>query len=296
MRSRLSIKIPSMNVPIKSGIGPTRHDHRDLDFFKTFGTHLFGATGVQPLPDSFSVDAGLWMPNQNEANGLFNPIVPPLPEGCTDYGTTDLLINEDKILYNPMDIENITHANANGGGDIRVALSAGIKLHPNHPKYFNVNPDMLDDVDWFDAVRLAMIVGKVEGRAVTLGTPWFPEFMNAINGIIPTPNWSLTVPGTSLSRVSWHNWNSPGWTSFSGIPYLLGKPWIGPGYGDKGFGYFSRSVFNTLMNIPGVAAFTLEKLLPGQVSQTVESSIIQLVVSLFWEAYGRFNRTPPGKV
>lgn len=274
-----------VHAPLRNGTRPTRHDHRDFDFFKT---KKFG--GVIPtFPDSYSTDAGLWMPDQNEANALFTPMVPPLPEGCTNYAQSDLLVDEDKKLFNPMDIENITHANANGGGDIRAALKAVTKLHPDHPTFFAVAPDIQKggDLDWFDACRVAMILGKPEGRAVSIGSPWFPEFMNPLDGIIQVPNWSITVPGTSIQRITWHNWAMKGWNTFNGAPYITSKPWIGPDYGLKGFSYFSRPIFNTLMNIAGTAAFTLDKLMPGENPIKIDSTMLQWLTSLFWQITGQ---------
>lgn len=268
-----------MNLPIKSGLTPTPHDSRDYDLFKT--KKLGGI--IPAFPDNYSTDANLWMPDQNAVNPLFTPPVPSLPEGCSDYTQTDLCMDEDGVLYNPMDIENITHANANGGTDLRTSLNAVLKLRKNHPAYFNIQPDIQKGgvIDWFDAMRLAQTLGKMENRAVSVGTPWFPEFMHPVKGIIPTPNWSLTVPGTSISRVSWHNWAIKGWKTINGQVYLIGKPWIGKDYGDGGYCYFSRSVFNQLMSINGTAAFTLDKLLPNEKPETVDSSVKQWLVSFF---------------
>lgn len=267
-----------IHSPIKSGTQPTRHDHRDFDFFKT---KKFGGT-IPQLPDNYSTDAGLWMPDQNEANALFTPIVPPLPEGCTDYAGSDALADEDKKLFNPMDLENVTHANANGGTAIRTMLNAVVKLHPDHPTYFNVQPDIQKGgyLDWFDACRVAQILGKLEGRAVIVGSPWYPEFMNPIMGIIQSViNWLL-------SRASWHCWNVKGWTTIHGIIYLVAKPWIGPDYGDKGYSYFSRELFNQLMATDGAVAYTLDKLMPGETPQHIDSTIDQWLTSIFWRLIG----------
>lgn len=262
------------------GATPTPHDKRDYDFFKT---KKLGSTYVT-FPENYSTDAGLWMPDQNEGCDLFTPKVPPMPYGCTDYAQSDLMVDEDKVLYNPMDLENITHANASGGTGLRVSLNATIKLHKaEHPAYFNVQPDIQKGgwLDWFDAVRVAMVVGKQENRAVSIGSPWFPEFMGTDKGILPEPNWALTVKGSNLPRITWHNWNVKGWKTINGQTYLIMKPWCGEDWGDGGFGYVSRKVFNRLMGISGTVAFTLDKLLEGETPQTVDSTVKQWLVAFF---------------
>lgn len=265
------------------GAQPNIHDHRDYDFFKT---RKFG--GLYPVfPENYSTEIGLWNPSQNDGCNLFTPPVPSQPYGCTNYAQSDLLVDEDHKLFNPMDLEKITHANANRGAQIRDSLKAVSSLHHDHPAFFNVQPDIDKGgaLDWFDAIRVAQVLGKIEGRAVSLGTPWYPEFMNAPDGILPEPNWALTVPGTSLSRVSWHDWNVKGWKTVGGQPYLIMKPWIGTSWGDNGFGYIDRPKFNRLMSIPGTVAFTLDKLLPGETAQAIDSTIKQWLVSLFAQLF-----------
>lgn len=259
---------------MKSGLKPIKHDFRDYDFLKN---RRFGA--VSAFPSSYSVDAGLWVPDQTIPQSFFGFFVPAIPEGCTDYAQSDLLADEDKRLYNPMDIEAITHANANGGTDIRTALKAAVALHKDHPAYFNVKSDGTEDS--FDTMRLALILGEDEGRAISVGTPWYQSFFNAPNGIVAAPLSYAVTPG-----VTWHNWVICGWKTINGSPYLIGKPWVGTTYADKGFFYFSREIINNLMLIPGSAAFVLDKLLPGEKPNTVSSNVKQLLVSFFWYLFG----------
>lgn len=264
-------------IPFRSGLKPVKWDRRDLDLFKT---KKFGA--VTAFPEAYSTEVGMWNPSQNDGCDLFTPAVPPLFYGCTSYTGSDILTDEDKQLFNPMDIENITHANANGGTDIRTALRAVTRLHPNHPQYFTIVPDLDKggSLDWFDAIRVALIVGKTENRAVSVGTPWFSTFMNPANGVISMPY------SYNLKLIPWHNWAIKGWKTINGQAYLIGKPWIGASYGDKGFCYISRADFNLLMSISGCAAYTLDKLMPGEVPQRVDSSVKQLLLSFFWQLFG----------
>jgi hypothetical protein len=268
---------------IRSGTQPNKHDHRDFSFFKTknIDKHRLGAL-VPTLPDNYSTDRGLWMPDQNAGCNLFTPPVPPMPYACTDYSVADILTDEDGHLSNPMEIEAITHANANGGTDQRSAMKAAVKLHPDHPAYFAVVPDIDKGgvTDWFDAVRAALVLGTLEHRAVSVGTPWFPEFMRPIEGIIRA---SLTW---LLGSASWHCWNIKGWKTINNVPYLIGKPWIGKNYGDGGFCYFNRADFNRLMAIKGTGAYVIDKLREGEVPQRIDSTIAQKLVSLFWRILG----------
>ncbi len=251
--------------PPQSGLKKNKHDSRDFSFFKT---KKLG--GAYFFPDNYNSDAGLWMPDQTTDYNL--------PFGCTSMAQTDLLIDEDKKLYNPLDIENITHSNARGGIQLRESLKAAVTLHrADHPAFFNVQPDLNQGgvLDWFDAMRAALIIGKPEGRAVSVGTPWFPEFMNTKQGVIKAfLDWSL-------ARVSWHNWNVKGWATIDGKVYLICKPWCGRGYGDGGYAYFDRATFNRLMNVPGTVAFVLDKLLPGESPQKIDSTVAQWLTSLF---------------
>lgn len=228
---------------VKHGTRPTKIDHRDYDFHKTFG-----AFKVAPFLPTYNTDVGLTMPNQEVVNTYFSPAVPALPFGCTDYTTSELegdLKNEGP--FSPELIENITHANANGGGDIRQSLLAGKSLGW-FTGIFNIRAL---GQDYFDAVRDAMVSGGTEKRSVSVGTPWYPDFESIdYTGILPIPR-NFNDP-----NLTWHNWKICGWKTINDQVYLVVKSWQGIGYGDKGFCYMSRSLFNQLMAIPGAVAFT----------------------------------------
>lgn len=119
---------------IQNGTRPTKIDHRDWDFSKTFA-----GVATVPFPPAYNTDAGLTMPNQDTVNNLFNPPVPALPFGCTDYTTSEVAtdLNDASFIAqieNPMAIEDETHANALGGGDIRTSLlrSEEHRLNSSH--------------------------------------------------------------------------------------------------------------------------------------------------------------------
>lgn len=255
---------------IKSGLKPIKPDRRDYDFHKSFGSV------PTTLPDNYSADANIWVPNQDLPNDSFSPPIPALPTGCTDYAQTDLCIDEDGVLLNPMLIENVTHANANGGCDLRVSLSAAKKVF-NRTGYFNIRWE--SPLDAFDAIRLALYSTATEKRSASVGSPFFSEWLSPVNGLLPIPS-SFSTRG-----ATWHNYKVPGWKTINGVPYLVCKMWLGPTYGDSGYVYMSRELCNAVLNIPGSAAFTLSKVIPGQI-QLVDLSIVQNIVSFIRNLLG----------
>lgn len=250
---------------IRNGTGPTRIDHEDFDFHATYGNTKVSSIN---FPDSYNTDAGLTMPDQDTINAQFAPPVPALPYGCTDYAQSEVSTDLDGALKNPEILENYTHANENGGEDIRASLSMA-KVIGWISGYFNVQSYQLD---YFDSIRLAMLSGGSEKRSVTIGTPWFVEWQGYRGDIMPMPK-NLTP----LNQI-WHNWKICGWKQINGVPMLIGKTWQGPTIGDKGFEYFPREVVNSIMTIPGTIAFTTTK---GQLPpiETIPVSLMQWFVS-----------------
>jgi hypothetical protein len=265
---------------MKSGLQKIKSDHRDYSFHKTFGSFVSPAS----LPPDLNVDAGLWCPNQNLPQSFTGiPDIPALPFGCTDYTQTDLCIDEDGKLLDPMLLENVTHANANNGADIRVSLKTAISVF-QRTAYFNVQAQA--PLDWFDAIRVAMWVSQAEKRSVSIGIPWFGEFENLLSGGI------MPIPVFDLKNATWHNAKIAGWKTIGGSPYLIVKSWQGPEYGDNGYCYMSRELCNALLNINGTGAFTLSKVAPGQV-QTIDLDVIARIVSYFWLLLSKLTPTVP---
>lgn len=288
-----------------SGLKPLPYDRRDYDLHRTFGA------AIPPVfPENYSVENGLWTPDQSVGGEIFN--LPPMPTGCTNYTTCDVCADDDGQLYDPAYQESIVHANARGGVDVRESL--GSTLQDKYGKkvrglrnakgetgfyrtaYFNIQPT--PPLDFFDSIRLAMLVTKEEGRSVSAGTPWFPEFVQPVqgsgggrphvgaDGILPTPtNWSLEF-------VSWHNWKIAGWKTINGVSYLIGKPWCGKKYGDKGFCYVSRELANKLFNISGSCAFTISKL-EGLEPQQVPFDLVPWLLSIVNYILGLDKPKPP---
>lgn len=258
------------------GLKPLPYDYRDYDLHKTLG-----ATAAPAFPDDLNVDAGLWTPDQNVGGDAFN--LPPMPNGCTDYAQTDLCIDEDRALLDPMLLEQVTHANALGGIDMRTSLSAALKVF-SRTAYFRITA--VAPLDFFDAIRLAMLSTEDEHRAVSVGTPWFLEWGNPLRGgILPLP------ASFSTLGLGWHNWKVAGWKTIGGAPYLICKMWCGESYGDEGFVYMSRELCNAVLNISGTAAYTMTKVTASTV-QTIDFDFVKFCVSFIRDLFS--FTAPPG--
>lgn len=254
---------------IKGGTRPTRIDHRDY----SVKSLKFGS--AVPFPAEYNTDAGLTMPNQNGVNAFFTPPVPPLPYGCTDYTTSELATDlfeptMNSYVDNPDTIEAVTHANTNGGADVRTAMQAGVGLRW-FTGFFNIQSG--GGQDMFDAIRDAMVSGGTERRSVSVGSKWFGSFeeYTGTDGIVQMPNF------TDLN-FTWHNWKICGWKTIGDQVYLVGKTWQGGVFGDKGLAYFSRALINNLMDVQGSCAFTATTgTLPP--IQTITTTWLQWLIS-----------------
>ncbi len=236
---------------IKHGTRPTYPSRKDWDFHGTFGS-----IAPAEFPPEYNTDAGLTNYNQN-AMGL--------PYGCTDCTSADLSTDATQNIKNPYDLEEVTHANALGGYDIRKSLDAAMKMGW-FSAYFNVRSHQLDA---FDTLRLAILSGGLELRSVSIGTPWYPIFETVGD------DGRLNAPHTfDLTNATWHNYACKGWVEKDGQPYLKIKSWQGPTYADKGFCYMSRALYNSLMMVPGSAAFTATTIKPDTIV-TVDMGPIQ---------------------
>lgn len=258
---------------IKHGVEPTKLDKRDYSYLRSFG-----ATAPAALPTTYDLDAGFYMPNQNLYNDFFG--FPAMPYGCTEYTCNELCSDEDKIPYNPFFTESKIHANAKGGIDMRTPLASvcsdgvlqkGLPVDPSADKiaqknkraaYFRVG----QNPDYFDGARTVIFANK---RPVSVGTPFFNEWGNKAwtagnDGILPMPNIS------NVAGLNWHCYKISGWVVINGITYLKCKMWAGPSFGDNGWTYMSREVFNAVMTIVGTGAFTVAQAIPAQI-QTVGS-------------------------
>lgn len=273
---------------IQSGLARIWPKSTDFDFHKSYGS-----ASSPTLPDSYSVSQN-WFPNQNATDESFTPAVAALPYGCTEVTPCVVCGDEDGVRYRADYLESALHANANGGGDIRTALSwitkNGMKaadgtISKNHAAYFSVRPSGV--LDWFDAVRLAMYSTESENRAVVIGSNFFSDWL--------TPGFLRMPTNLDPKSAPLHCWSVEGWVTYQNEPYLSCNMLLGPvaetpnvsGYGPA---YMSRDIFNAIMGLKmnGVsftAAFTVEKNLPSTV-QTVDLNVVDRIVGFIRSLLG----------
>lgn len=233
---------------VKNGLKPISKDHRDRSFPRTFGT-------VNNFAAELNLDV-FGFPDQN---------LEGYPDGCTGYAQTEICQDEDKAEYQPSFTYLKTlfmegNVGKQVGCDIRDSLKSTIvygvlgkdetddaqaTYHRRGAYYAVVDSP---DLDAFDDVRSAIVLNN---RTVSVGTPWFPEFETVgQDGVLPLFASPVTI---------FHNWKVCGWKQINGQPYLIGKTWQGPSYGDHGYCYLSRTLFNELMSLSGSGAFTVRK-------------------------------------
>lgn len=251
---------------IHSGVRKVVPDHRDRSYPRTFGT-------TTTFPDELNLDVGFGFPDQN-ADGY--------PNGCTGYTQADIAADEDTIEYQPRFTYDKTRMMEGTypedvGCDIRDSLESTIAYgllakgettddqagFHRRGAYYNVVDD--PNLDAFDDVRSAIATNR---RSVSCVTPWFAEWEYPVKGVIAAPK---TLTG-------YHNWKICGWTQIAGTPYLIGKSWQGPRYGDSGYHYVSREIFNAVMAMPGSGCFTLRKAVAADYAR-VKLAIFQTVLS-----------------
>lgn len=231
---------------ISSGILRNRYDLRDFSFERTLGS-------VSPaeLPAEYNADRTGEFPDQN-ADGY--------PNGCTGYTQNDLGQNELDNKFDPAYVYKNTLTLANlpphSPCQVRDSLRAvqhwglqprdgGNALDYKRGKYFDV-----DKVEgsYFEGVRSALWLNRLDHRTVSVGSPWFWGTILPTGGIFPVPK--------KYKWVSGHNWEAVGWKTIDGKPYLICKAWAGPNWGDRGYGYMSKEIFDKLMNVSGSSLYT----------------------------------------
>jgi hypothetical protein len=259
---------------MKSGVKPCIPSRRDKSFHATFGT-------VSVFPDTYNSDSGFTMPDQN-ADGY--------PDACTGYTQSELCADEDKTFYDPIYTYNETLLIENEPTgqpcDLRDSLKTtivyGVQKKDANDAYTHRRGDFyrVDDAqngtDAFDKTRSAMIkYSNLWGKScsVSVASRWCDNFENIQNGIIPIPD---------LSNYSLHNWKVCGWKSINGIPYLIGKSWQGTNYGDNGWAYFSREIYNTLLKDYFAAAYVLAPYTGD--AMTVKLTALEVIVEMFAKA------------
>lgn len=276
---------------IKHGVRPTPIDHRDYSYTRTFSPFAGGidARGIiASWPEEYNCDAGFGTPDQ-EADGL--------PLACTAYTQSELCQDEDNAQYKVKftydktrmregtypQIVGCNHRDSmqsiceDGVQGINETTDAEAETHKRYPDYFNI--DAGNGFDYFDAVRNFLWNGRMEKRPASIVSVWYPEWLSLSDGGRLLNDGLVPLPSSFLPEQDpWHNYKICGWKTILGQVYLVGKPWQGTSFGDQGWVYFSRGIFNAARSISGSSAFGVAKAQPGQI-QTVQLSLLDTLIS-----------------
>ncbi len=243
------------------------------------------------------------------------------PSECTGYTVTDIAADQDGFLYSPdfNFMNTLVLMNAppdTDGADLRIAFKVPVGIgmialddepaqvltnssqawaaNPANwpadinttaaqfrkPAYIPVSPF---GQDWFDTVRSALLK-STEKRAVGVGTPWSPSFEGiGKDGIL----------GENPTNLYWgHAYVICGWKQINGKPYLIAKTWQGKNYGDNGYCYYSRTLFNKIMSNWGTFACTLQDL-PANTIDELKSqklALFDIIAALLKNIYIAMKR------
>lgn len=254
-----------------SGIQKNNYHLKDFSYERTFG-----ALSTQDLPIEYNADLG-GFPDQNEDGR---------PNGCSGYTQAETGQDEYGVVFNPgFNYEKtllIAGSPPNSPCKIRDALKAptiyglepkegGNPLEYRRGAYFDVDKV---EKSYFEGVRSALWLNRLNKRTISCGTPWFREWRTPKNGVLETPKkyvWDTSTIG--------HNYKICGWKLVSNKPHLIIKPWVGPDWGDKGYAYISKDVFDKVMAISGTFMYIQTNYTPDYV-QTVKLDILELTLTL----------------
>lgn len=268
---------------MQSGLNKIKPDRRDYSLLHTFGAVGYDTKG---LPEMFSIYDGRVIPNQNTFDTRFIPNLRPLPYGCSGESQSFIGGLEDNALYRPDDLYDHTPPYRDGTGrDMRQSLQVTIDrgyaladgtLGGKRKAYFTCyGAGAIDD---YDAARIALYINQEEKRAVSVGSYWYKEFLNPVNG-------SLQLPSFNTNEATLHNYIVTGWRTVRGVEELEVISWQGMNYGQQGLCYMSRAIYNALMAQPYSAAFTLTKVgsnTPVPIGfQAIVDHVIYLIRNLF---------------
>lgn len=232
----------------------------------------FGASSSIPV---FSLDVGLWEPNQNGDNK---------PTECTSYFISKTLTDYKKKLYAPgfsygatMFTEGVipTTAGANPLAALQSAVICGVLPAPfafpvqteiEDANWNNWNAtqrqvalsssavdvhNALGYTDAFTSILSTVWTGQV---AVALCTPFYREWEigTGSDGIMPMPDDVNDIAG-----LPWHCYSGLGQDIVNGKSLIETEVWIGPSWGKNGKGFLSQDIVNAVMAVPGAGALVL---------------------------------------
>lgn len=210
-------------------------------FHEVFGTSL-------PIGDCF-LDFGQSNPNQNISNPQWN--CPAYPEGCTYYTQTEVNQDKDRLLYSPVFqgtwstyLENQPMGSPVDLTDaLNTPMVYGLESVNETPTQALTRKRVPYNVPALNGSLFQGILSALsQGNSVSFASTWYQSFDTPVNGIVPPPS----------GLTSNHNWKFCGVKTVNGLQYLIAKPWLGSGWGENGFCYFSEAILNRI----GGQAFT----------------------------------------
>lgn len=240
---------------------PKRHFH-----------HAFGSAA--PLAD-FTVDSGLWNPNQETDNA---------PTECTGYFVADLATDLFKQLFTP----DFSYAAAqyiegvepnDGGADFHAALQGFVALGAVPKVLTSFSAATMGELycanidNWKDLRQAALRYGQngtlnalgnglpydsilsainASRLSVALGSPWYSEWENlGPDAVLPMPK-----DVNNVSTLPWHCYAGKGRQNGG----IIVKSWQGPNYGKNGMAFMPPDVANAVFQVPGTGAIGINPL------------------------------------
>ena len=241
---------------MNNGTKPERLRINDLDYLKSFHPHVFAGTASYPqFPAEYLTDKTDWLPDQN-ADGL--------PFACTSYTTTKIARILGVTGAQVSDLEAVTHSNALHGYSVLAAIDTARQSLGWFGWRFVIQATGM--LDYFDALRLAQVSGFPEQRGISIGTPWFPSWEQAIQSgqkILPMPTEAeLTQAHNNPNSLPWHNYLADGWSQYFPVSngQLLYR--LDSWQGELDYVYAPREVINTVMDLYGTVAVTATSTTP----------------------------------
>lgn len=224
--------------------------------------------------------------NQNVPNTVFN--TPAMPNGCTAMCTTDIMTDLNKVVYSPY----YTYAETCELEDVQIGGELEMQYALNEPMTSGLQ-DLQGNItktgQWYEVTPLngSLFEGicsalSIGDTSVSLASTWYESFDVPTNGIIPTP----------YGETSGHNWKMCGIKTIDGEQYLIGKPWLGSGWGQDGFCYFSQGILDSI----GGQAYTPKQSTGETPVQATTVNIIEELINLLKDLLHSYGRNHPSAI
>lgn len=232
---------------MQNGTKPQRLKWKDRDYLKSFHPQLYAGTTTAPqFPAEFLTDKTNWLPDQ-DADGQ--------PNGCTNYASTKLarILGIDASIATPQKLEAVTHANANGGFGVLASIDAARTVLGWFKWRYIIQTT--GSLDFFSTCQLAQVSGLPEQRGISMGSPWFKSWEDAVRAgikILPMPSMEeLAQAHSSPNSLPWHDYGGDGWSqNFTVAPGRLMYR-IDSWQGNLDYLYMPREVMNVVFDLYG---------------------------------------------